>query len=98
QAVEPRITGQATYHAPGMMCVRRRLAQNARGFDVEGPKARALGIGSIQNLAVGRQAAPVRAEDRMSDLFHRGAVGQGVVDPAMVAMTGITLAQIGEIE
>ena len=60
--------------------------------------ARRLGVGDVEHFAVRRQAAAVRAEDRIGHLDDLGAVRQRVVQAAVVARARIALAEIGEIE
>jgi hypothetical protein len=77
---------------------RCRLFEHARPLDIERPQPGALGIGDVEHLAVGRQGTAVGAEDRIGDAGDLRAVGQCVVEPAVVAMAGVALAEIGEIE
>ena len=76
----------------------RGLRQHTRRLDVEGVEPRTHRVGDVENLAVGRQATAVRAEERIGEANDLRAVGQRVIDAAMVAMTRIALAEIGEIE
>jgi hypothetical protein len=69
--------------------VRRRerlLLDLAGTLQVEGPKARRVGLGDVENPPVGRQADAVRGEERERDLPDVAAIRLRVIDSAAVLL------------
>src|SRR5437016_5608708 len=67
----------------------RLLLDDPGRDDVEGEEARAFGVGDVDGLLVGRQADPVRADDRVGQFGDLRAVRQRVIEAAVVAMVGV---------
>ena len=98
QAVEALVAAKAGDDPPAMRRRPALLRHHARRGDVERPEPRGFGVGDVQHLAVGGEAAAVGAEDRIRHLDDLRAVRQRVVEAAMVARARVALAEIGEIE
>src|SRR5205814_6536428 len=98
QAVEALEAGQAADAPPTIRC-RERLVLDLAGLeDVKGEEAGALGIGDINGALIRRQPDAVRGQHRVGQLGDLGAVRQRVIEPAMVTLVRVPLAEIGEVE
>src|SRR6516162_6451485 len=98
EAVKALKAGQTAHQPAGIWCGERLLTQHAGRDDVKGEEPRALHIGDVDGLFIGRQADAVRAQHRVYQLDDLRAVGQGVIEPAMVAVAPPPFAEIGKVK
>ena len=98
QAVKARAARQSRHQTAAVRVKRLRRTQHARPFDVKGPQPRPFGVGGVQRLAVRRQAAAIGAQNWKRQFDDLRAIRHGVIQAAVVAVTRVPLAQIGEIK